>query len=568
MRILSLCLLFVVASNHTIAADVDWMGTIDAGAVKLRLQLTTNGETSATSGKLVSIDQGNALIPLDSLSIKSGTVKFAAARLGIRFEGKLAPNNKSFSGTFNQGPQKFPLTMKQVNGDIEPDKLIETWVGTLQAGPQKLRLQFRILEQHGGKRVTKFDSLTQNVEGIAAEINRDDKTLNLEIKSLRATFTGKLNADRTSVKGIWSQGVPLPMSFKKVDAPEAAKIHKRPQTPKPPFPYAEKQVKFVSAEAGIELAGTLTIPQGSGPHPAVVLVSGSGPQDRDETILGHKPFHVIADYLSRQGIAVLRYDDRGVGQSTGTFGTATTVNFAQDALGAVRFLRDQRGLNPNAVGIVGHSEGGMIGPMVAADHDEVSFVVMLSGPAVNGREILDKQSQLIAAAAAAGAAEPEIETAATLRNAVIDAIVGKPEASDWKKLIKDAVTQTAEDLPQEKRKELLTPAVMAQYQALGTPWMRYFVSYDPLPTLKRVKVPVLALTGDLDLQVWHLQNAPLIKSAIKSHPKSHAKVFPGLNHLFQPAKTGSVSEYRSIETTFSTEALEVMATWIAEVATE
>jgi len=561
MRSTIFLLLTLLATSTAIAEETQWLGTLDVGVTKLRLQVVVDDSQDEMTATMISLDQGKSRIELESIALKDGKVTFSAKKIGASYQGTMSSDGQSVEGTFSQGGKKFPLTFKHMDR-ITDDKMLESWVGTLNAGGQSLRLQFRMLEQADGKHVTKFDSLSQDTKGLPAESEITGQHVKFEVKILKATFEGALNEDGTKLIGTWSQGIPLPMTFEKVLTPEDVQERKRPQTPKGPFPYDIRNVRFKSHATDVTLDGTLTLPRTSKAQTAVVLVSGSGPQDRDETLLQHKPFHVIADHLTRNGIAVLRYDDRGFGKSAGDHATATTIDFAKDAAGAVAFLRSQPEVDAARVGVIGHSEGGLIAPLVAADDPQLGCIVLLSGCGVPGDEILQKQSTLISRGE--GIPEATITTNNTVRNAVIKAIQQADTNADMTGIITSALKSVRTTMPEDQRADFeTTDATIAVWQQLATPWMRFFISYDPRLTLQKIQSPALVLTGDLDLQVWHEQNIPEIETALqKADVPFRTVVFPKLNHLFQPAKTGSVSEYLEIETTVDPAVLNELTNWI------
>jgi hypothetical protein len=351
----------------------------------------------------------------------------------------------------------------------------------------------------------------------------------------------------------------------KGDAPEPKP---RPQEPTDPLPYDTEDVTFRNTEAGITLAGTLTLPRSPGPHPAAVLVSGSGAQDRDEALMGHKPFLVLADHLTRNGIAVLRYDDRGFGESEGTFATATTADFATDALAAARFLRSRPGIDPDAVGIIGHSEGGLVGPAVAAESSAVAWIVMLAGPGVPGEEILNAQIEKISRAS--GSSEEDIARALRTQKRIYEVLRADLDRTTTRSRLR-SVFQAAVDSASPAMRasmgtdpEQIEAYIDGQINQITSPWFRHFLRYDPRPALEKVTVPVLAMIGSLDLQVPPEQNLPEIEAALEraGNDDITARRLPGLNHLFQTATTGSPAEYASIEETFSPAALDIISSWI------
>jgi pimeloyl-ACP methyl ester carboxylesterase len=447
---------------------------------------------------------------------------------------------------------------------VKKSPLVGYWSGTLTLGVAKLRVGFAVAETDG-KLTAKLDSPDQGVKGLPCDPpTLADGTTTVSGKAIGFAFKGKLSEDGQTLTGNWEQGsVKLPLTLTRSDKPPAVK---RPQTPKPPFPYAIKDVTFENAAAKVKLAGTLTTPAGDGPFPAVVLVSGSGPQDRDETLFDHKPFLVLADYLSRRGIAVLRYDDRGVGQSTGTHGTATTADFATDAWAAVEFLTKQPKIDRQRVGVMGHSEGGLVAPMVAADHpDAVAYIVLLAGPGVPGAAIVDRQRVDILKAA--GTPAGTIDLFVKLYAKLNPIATGPGSVEERKTALTKAVADYRETLTEEQRRlvgQTKPDAAAAIAAVMTSPWMDAFLRFDPAPTLKRVSCPVLALTGSLDLQVAADVNLPAIGAALKAgkNPPAEFVEMKGLNHLFQPAKTGGVGEYGQIETTFDEAAMAHIAEWI------
>jgi pimeloyl-ACP methyl ester carboxylesterase len=342
-------------------------------------------------------------------------------------------------------------------------------------------------------------------------------------------------------------------------------VLRRPQEPRPPFPYRSEEVT-VESVPGVRLAGTLTIPPGAGPHPAVVLVSGSGPQDRDETLMSHKPFLVLADHLSRNGIAVLRLDDRGVGRSTGSFAAATSADFANDAAAAVRWLRARAEVADDRVGIIGHSEGGMIAPMVASTTPEVAFIVLLAGPGIPSRELLVMQGALISRAG--GETEREIRRTSALQREMFTAIAQTADSAALHQRMREIVRRYQASLtPEERARPDASDATLeAAINAMMSPWYRWFMRYDPAPALRATRVPVLALNGALDLQVPADENLAGIEQALRAAGNRDVTVekLPGLNHLFQTARTGAPSEYGEIEETMSPAVLQRVSAWILE----
>ncbi|PHN05534.1 alpha/beta hydrolase family protein [Flavilitoribacter nigricans] len=449
---------------------------------------------------------------------------------------------------------------------MQGQTLAGDWHGTLDFSGMKLRLVFHIEEADGNYTAT-MDSPDQGASGIPVEkVSLTDQEVEINLPKLGISYKGELDAAGSRITGNFQQGgavIPLELGREAQEKP----VIKRPQEPEGPLPYREEEVTYDNAEAeGVTLAGTLSLPVGDGPFPAVILISGSGPQDRNEELLGHKPFLVIADHFTRTGIAVLRFDDRGVAGSTGDFKAATSQDFASDVRAGISFLQKRTEIDRQHIGLVGHSEGGLIAPIVAADNPDVDFIVMMAGPGVNGTEILLLQQQLIARAE--GASEEEIERTRKASMKMYEDIRKTKDLERTKKELVEYVKKELDRLSEQEKSGLgdLDKLAKQQVETLSGPWFRYFLSYDPQPTLKKVSCPVLAINGSKDLQVDAEQNIPMIEKALKAggNKQFTTRVLPGLNHLFQHSETGRSSEYGQLEETFAPEALDLMTDWIRE----
>ncbi len=375
------------------------------------------------------------------------------------------------------------------------------------------------------------------------------------------TFEGALAGGE--IKGTFSQGG---RSFPFRLGREVAKPVARPQEPKPPFPYLAEEVQYEAN--GVHLAGTLTLPRGDGPFPAVLLLTGSGAQNRDEEVFGHKPFLVIADHLTRAGIAVLRVDDRGVGGSTGSVPRSTTADFADDALAGVRFLKSHPHIAPGHVGLVGHSEGALVASLAASRSRDVAFIVLLSGPGVPGREvILDQMARI---ARAGGMLEEQIRAGVAEQKKLFELMESEKDPARLETRLRAFLrAQLAGRPPAERVPEADVDRIVdLQVQELLSPWYRFFLTYDPRPALSRVKVPVLALSGELDLQAAPDLSLPEVRKALAAAKDEDVTIrrLPGLNHLLQHAKTGALAEYAANEETISPEVLDIMTRWILDRA--
>lgn len=438
------------------------------------------------------------------------------------------------------------------------------WQGTLKAGAIELRIVFKISQGPEGILTATMDSPDQRAKDIPVdEVIFENGNLRLEIKVAMGVFEGKLTDDNLSIEGEWKQGgQSFALVLERID--EVVELL-RPQEPKKPYPYQEEEVVYENKEAAVRLAGTLTIPREEGPFPAVLLISGSGAQDRDETLLGHRPFLVLADYLTRHGIAVLRVDDRGVGKSGGNFALATSEDFASDVLAGVEYLKSRKEIDPEQIGLIGHSEGGIIAPMVAVQSQDVAFIVLMAGTGLTGEEILYLQAALIARAE--GASDEAIAKNLSLQEQMFTVLKEEPDDAVAEKRLRTIFENTISELElSEKEKEIAEANAEAEIKSILSPWFRYFLTYDPRPTLMKVKSPVLAINGEKDLQVPPKENLAAIEEALKLGGNNDytIKELSGLNHLFQTAETGSLSEYARIEETISPAALEIMGDWILE----
>ncbi|PRP95819.1 Alpha/beta hydrolase family protein [Enhygromyxa salina] len=389
-----------------------------------------------------------------------------------------------------------------------------------------------------------------------------DGSMKVEFAAVGAQWT--IVPGATPTCSFAQKGAEFPCTISSTDVNDFAAIAspERPQTPEPPFPYAVAELEIPNPDAeGVTLAATLTIPEGEGPHPAVVMISGSGLQDRDETIANHKPFWVIADHLSRNGVAVLRYDDRGFGESTGDGTKATLEDFASDSWAAAAALAARPEIDGERVGLIGHSEGGVIAPLVAAEHpDDIDFIVLLAGTGVTGSEIVIHQQSLLMAAK--GADKATIEEAEASARELHAAVLGNSAEAAPAALEALLRAENNELTDEQKKAGDLDAVIAGQIEVLNSPWFRHFLAWDPAPVLARVKVPVLAMFGDLDLQVDVEQNLAPVQAALRGNKGAEFVLLPGLNHLFQPATTGMPDEYGMIEMTIEPAVLDELARWI------
>lgn len=435
------------------------------------------------------------------------------------------------------------------------------WNGILKVQGMQLRIVFNISKTENGYQST-MDSPDQGARGIpVTSTSFADSLVKLVITSAMIEYTGKLNGAGNIIGNFKQAGMTIAMDLTREKVEKEKLI--RPQEPVKPYPYYSEDVKFENGKARITLAGTLTLPGKEGNYPAVILISGSGPQNRDEELLGHKPFLVLADHLTKNGIAVLRFDDRGTGESTGDFKAAITSDFASDAEAAIKFLQTRKEINPKKIGLIGHSEGGIIAPMVASESKAVSFIVLLAGTGIPGNELLLMQKELIERAS--GVSDAEIEKGQRINSGAFELVIKSTDTEKLKEELTDYLKPFLKDSPDSKPTGMSEEDfINVQVNQLTTPWMQNFIRYNPAISLKKVKCPVLAINGEKDLQVPPEINLKSIKYELEKggNKQVTVKELPNLNHLFQECKTGSPDEYAGIEQTFSPLALAEITTWI------
>ena len=448
------------------------------------------------------------------------------------------------------------------------------WLGVLKFMGIEMRLVFNISLKADGTLTVVLDSPDQGVGDFPAdEVIYKQGQLILQVKSIGGVFEGKVGAGGQEIEGVWKQqGISVPLTIKRTaERPVVNRakqpVFNRPQEPQKPYPYNEEEVVYENAPAGVKLAGTLTLPRSGGPFPAVLLISGSGFQDRNGTFCGHRPFLVLADYLTRRNIAVLRVDDRGIGGSSGIDSQPTTRDFADDVLAGVHFLKTRREINPQKIGLIGHSEGGVIAPMVAAQSTDVAFIVMMAGTGLTGEEILLKQSALIAKAE--GKSDDDIAKSIGRQKKIYSVLKNEPDDAAAEKEIRSILNKSLADLSGDEKKFFAKDPenyINLTIKQTLNPWMRFLLTFDPKTVLIKVKCPVLAIIGEKDLQVPAKENLQGIEQALKAGGNKNyiVKELPGLNHHFQTADTGSLSEYPKIDETMSPTVLKLIGDWITK----
>lgn len=444
-----------------------------------------------------------------------------------------------------------------LSSSLSAQDISGAWHGKLSLPTGSLTIVFHISQTEQDVYVTTLDSPDQGANGIKTQTTSfNDSTLIIQIPVIHASYKGKLNSDNT-INGTFTQGMPLPLNLKKGEASRP----KRPQEPQPPFPYRSEEVTVRNERDGINLAGTLTLPEKGTKFPAVVMVTGSGAQNRDEEIMGHKPFFVIADYLTRNGIAVLRCDDRGTAASQGTHATATNEDFATDTEAMVNYLRSRKEINAKKIGIIGHSAGGIIAFIVAQKDPSIAFVVSLAGAGVRGDSLMLKQVELISKSQGMPDAvwqgmKPSIRN----RYAILQQTDKTPE-----ELQKELYADVTKTMSPEQLKDLNTiQQLSAQISSMTSPWYLHFMRYDPAQDLKKLKCPVLALNGEKDIQVDAAMNLAAIQERITGNGNKNVtvKAYPNLNHLFQTCEKGTLAEYGQLEETINPEVLKDIIEWI------
>jgi pimeloyl-ACP methyl ester carboxylesterase len=428
-----------------------------------------------------------------------------------------------------------------------------TWQGRLRFMKFDLRLVLKLQKDSSDRWSGTLQSPEQSkVAYPVEELTVRGDTLSFEVSEMETAYQGVFSADSNAFLGRFSQrGFKLPMKLIKGD--DIDLLYHRPQRPRPPFPYTVEEVRIVNKEGGDTLAGTLTRPSGKGRHPSVVLITGSGPEDRDETVFAHKPFLLIADRLTRLGFAVLRCDDRGAGASTGVFATATPDDFASDVRAQVAYLRKRKDIDRKKVGLLGHSEGGIIAPMVAASDDKIAFVILMAAPAIDLFDLLLAQDSI--AAKSEGAKRKDIDETITTNTRLFEIVKSSNDSAEAARQMVDYLDSAGAS----------DREIEASLRQLGTPWMRWYIGFDPAINLSKTKCPVLAMNGQKDVQVPAELNLPVIDSLLKASGNIRYSTvsFPGVNHLFQPCRKCNVSEYVDIDVTMEEEVLQRMGEWLS-----
>jgi pimeloyl-ACP methyl ester carboxylesterase len=457
-------------------------------------------------------------------------------------------------------------------GNSFAQKPIENWSGVLNAGGQKLELILHLIKNADNSYTSNWDVPLQKAKGIpSSKTAFANGQLSIEVKMIGASYEGKLNAAGDKMEGTWTQsGMNFTLNLEPMKEGQAPMVIIKPQTPKAPFNYNVKEFTYQGVQTKLTYGATLTYPIDTLKHPLVILITGSGKQDRDESLFDHKPFAVMADYLTKKGFAVLRVDDRGVGQSSGDFSNSTTADFALDVEEHVQYAKSLPMVDVKKIGLLGHSEGGLIAPMVAARDKSIAFIVLMAGPGVPIIELMSKQNEMVLLSA--GISKDAVDAYLPLYEGLMKTVIAlndtnaainasKKMVQDWFNQTDKAFVKATTNISNETD---INNFATSMAQALSTQWWKYFAAYDPQPTLRKLNCPVLAINGTSDIQVPASINLKGIETALKKggNKKFVTKEFTGLNHLFQYCSKCTVAEYGQLETTIEPRVLDFIGNWL------
>ncbi len=561
--------------DATISPPELWYGVIKTPAVWLRTAVYLTEENGEWSGHAISLDQKKARMPLTKISRGDNRWTLEFKSVNAEFQGTEATDHRSVEGVFTQNGVPLALNLQRLAA-IPPLPASKVYRGELNAIIRKLSMQLRIIdnERIDGKQLVLVDSLSDGFTSFVGTLEQTDNQRIVRVPALKAVWKGPVTEDDSLWTGNWTQGfIPLPLEWKRETQPldELNLKPKRPQTPQPPFPYEVREVSWTNdTQPNVELSGTLTLPRSEHPVPAIILISGSGPQDRDETIAEHQPFWVIADYLTRQGFAVLRYDDRGTGVSTGNHQSAVTADFISDALSAWTFLSTQAGVDAEKIGLLGHSEGSSIALSAAVQNPRIPFLILMAGAGWDGRQIVVEQT--LEMARRQGASVTSLLALRTLMEQHSDLVLAQPEPTEFATQVDQLVDAylESEKLTDDERE--VTEAVLAgRLKELNSNWYRDFLQRLPSVEIPKLKIPMLAVWGSEDVQVPAEGNRQAMQAALERsqpHTLTRLEILPKLNHLLQPCQTGLIQEYGTIETTIAPVALEKFAEFLRSVTAE
>ncbi len=455
-------------------------------------------------------------------------------------------------------------------------KPIENWTGLLNAGGQKIELRLHLIKNADNTYTSNWDVPAQKAKGIASSKTEIiNNQLSIDVKMIGASYVGTINTDGDMIQGTWGQsGMNFPLNMEPLKEGQEPIVNIKPQTPKAPFTYSIKDTVYVGVVTQLNYGATLTYPNDNKKHALVILITGSGKQDRDETIFDHKPFAVLADYLTKIGFAVLRVDDRSAGKSTGNFSTSTTADFALDVEEHIRFAKNLSIVDTNKIGLLGHSEGGLIAPMVAAKNKSVAFIVLMAGPGIEITALMALQNEMVLKSA--GISQEAIDAYIPLYKNLMKTIIAtndKQEAiakaneitKQWFSITNKSLVKATTNISRDSSSDLdINKFATSFAETFSTNWWKFFGAYNPKPTLQKLQCPVLAINGSKDIQVPAAENLKAIKLALTNAGNKHFEIkqFDGLNHLFQKCSKCNVPEYGELATTIEPEVLDFIGSWL------
>lgn len=540
-----------------------WQGTLTTPSGGLRVVVQIEDRGGALSAVMRSPDQGGGDIALEMTRSDAGHLAFHAPSLDGSFDGAWSDSLRAWGGTWSQSGYELPLVLRRASARATIDGLDGTWEGAVEREGKRLRLVLHVTTDADGT-TARFDAPDAGASGLEVrDLARDKDRVRFIVAVTRAEFDGHLSEEGDVLTGEWRfPGRPVTeVTLRRADREQGAMRGDAGDASArtsidAPAPYRSLEVRIENPRsAGVALAGTLTLPDGRGPFPAAVLVSGSGAEDRDESLFGHRPFAVLADYLSRRGIAVLRTDDRGVGGSSGVYSQATPRDLAGDIGAAVAFLEERDDIDPRAVGVIGHSEGGLDAAIAASEDAAIDFVVLLAAPGVPMRRVLLDQHRALGASL--GVDTAQLDRAEPVLASVFDAIAGA----------------STDDEAATRMRALLTPSAREALgiegdsgelfvQQMARSGIRHSLLLDPAEFVAQVRVPVLAIGGSLDLQVDAARNLAALRAALAGNRDATVLELPGINYMLQTARTGALAEYAEIAEAVAPVMMETVAAWI------
>jgi len=496
-------------------------------------------------------------LEINSLKFSSSAaVAFLFIATTVRCTGQQTQNTQV--GT-TQTPK---ITVKVDPNLAQGAKTVEgDWQGSVSDGTSELRIIIQIVKRGNGFAGT-FQVPDRSADILPMKtIIVQNESMHFSFDATTVWWEGKLNDAGTQLNGIWSNGVgTFTLNFTRNGV---ATERTRPQEPKKPYPYAEQEIRFTNFQTQFKLGATITLPSTPGPYPAVVLLSGTGQLDRDAKLYDHKPFWILADVLTRRGIAVLRIDDRGVGSSAGEADRATIPDYASDLVAGIAYLKTRADIKHDKIGLVGFGEGGVIAPMAAVESKSVAFIVLLADVGVDGRKTLIARSD--AQSKTDGATEEELKAYRHFQMRALSLLVADHNPASANAALATAITQEIAKIPEARRPKVL--GVMYEMaNSYSTPWMRSFIALDPTPTLAQITCPVLALHGDKDSEMSADLHLHAIETTLKNAGNKDvtATTIKGVNHMMQTCKTGATTEYQELEETLSPLVLKMVGDWILD----